>query len=254
MATQKPYGMICPITRACDVLEPRWTIPILVALWAGETRFNDLRRAIGSISPALLSRRLKEMEEKGLVLRVEDRAAGTVDYIRTDLAIALEPALDGLAKWAQQGLEAEFALCTAKSSVLMWKIRQVFNRDELPKRRVVMQFHFNEALEYDTYWAVLTPGAPVEICTLIPGFDVDLFIESSTVSLLGILLGRTTIARERELGTLFLSGDAVLARTMDRWLPRGAYAEFEGVRPLPDQRTPPGIVAARPMRTAPAAC
>lgn len=250
----RPYGMICPITRACDVLEPRWTIPILVSLWAGETRFNDLRRAIGSISPALLSRRLKEMEEKGLVTRVEDRAAGTVDYIRTDLAIALEPVLDGLAKWAQQGLEAEFALCTAKASVLMWKIRRFFDRDALPRRRVVMQFHFNEDLPYDTYWAVISPDSPVEICTLIPGFDVDLFIETTTVSLLGILLGRTTIVRELELGALFLSGDAVLARTMDRWLHRSGYADFECVQPLPDTRQSPAIVAARPMRPAQAAC
>jgi DNA-binding HxlR family transcriptional regulator len=230
--------MICPITRACDVLEPRWTIPILTALWAGESRFNDLRRAIGSISPALLSRRLKEMEGKGLVTRIEDRAAGTVDYIRTDLAIALEPALDTLAKWAQQGLEAEFALCTAKASVLMWKMRRYFNRDALPRRRVVMQFHFNEDLPNDTYWAVISPDTPVEICSLIPGFDVDLFIETSTMSLLGILLGRTTIARELELGTLFLSGDAVLVRTMDRWLPRSGYADFDGVLPLPDNRSP----------------
>lgn len=44
MTTKRPYGMICPITRACDVLEPRWTIPILVSLWAGEMRFNDMRR------------------------------------------------------------------------------------------------------------------------------------------------------------------------------------------------------------------
>lgn len=234
----RPYGMICPITRACDVLEPRWTIPILTALWAGESRFNDLRRAIGSISPALLSRRLKEMEGKGLVTRIEDRAAGTVDYIRTDLAIALEPALDALAKWAQQGLEAEFALCTAKASVLMWKMRRYFNRDALPRRRVVMQFHFNEDLPNDTYWAVISPDTPVEICSLIPGFDVDLFIETSTVSLLGILLGRTTIGRELELGTLFLSGDAVLVRTMDRWLLRSGYADFDGVLPLPDNRSP----------------
>lgn len=250
----RPYGMICPITRACDVLEPRWTIPILVSLWAGETRFNDLRRAIGSISPALLSRRLKEMEEKGLVTRIEDRASGTVDYIRTDLAISLEPVLDGLAKWAQQGLEAEFALCTAKASVLMWKIRRFFNADELPKRRVVMQFHFNEDLPYDTYWAVIAPGAPVEVCSLIPGFDVDLFIETTTVSLLGIMLGRTTIARELELGTLFLSGDAVLSRTMDRWLPRSGYADFAGVRPLPDQRSVAPVAVAAPVRQARAAC
>lgn len=243
MSTQQPYGMICPITRACDILEPRWTIPILVSLWAGETRFNDLRRAIGSISPALLSRRLKEMEEYGLVNRIEDRAAGTVNYLRTDLAIALEPVLNGLAQWAQQGLEAEFALCTAKASVLMWKSRRYFNREALPKRRVVMRFHFNEDVPIDTYWAVICPEAPVEICSSIPGFEVDLYIETTTVSLLGILLGRTTVARELDLGALYLSGDAVLARTMDRWLIRSGYAEFDAVPLLPERRTDPTAIA-----------
>lgn len=238
MPKTRPYGMICPITRACDVLEPRWTIPILVSLWGGETRFNDLRRAIGSISPALLSRRLKEMEEQGLIQRIEDKARGSVDYIRTDLAIALEPVLDMLAKWAQQGLEAEFALCTAKASVLMWKMRRYFKTEELPSRRIVMRFHFNEDLPTDTYWAVIQPGAPVEICSAVPGFDVDLYIETTTVSLVGILLGRTTISRELDLGELYLAGDAVLSRTMDRWLCRSAYADFADVQPLGEARSP----------------
>lgn len=253
MSKTRPYGMICPITRACDVLEPRWTIPILVSLWGGETRFNDLRRAIGSISPALLSRRLKEMEEQGLILRVEDKAKNTVDYIRTDLAIALEPALDMLAKWAQQGLEAEFALRTARASTLMWKMRRFFKTEDLPFRRVVMRFHFNEDLPNDTYWAVIQPGAPVEICSSVPGFDVDLYIETTTVSLLGIMLGRTTISRELELGQLFLSGDAVLSRTMDRWLHRSSYADFEDVLPLGEARgvqTP----AAKPRQSLREAC
>ncbi|NHX27970.1 helix-turn-helix transcriptional regulator, partial [Escherichia coli] len=57
----KPSGLICPITKACEVLEPRWTIPILAELWAGSSRFNDIRRGVGNISPGLLSKRLKEL-------------------------------------------------------------------------------------------------------------------------------------------------------------------------------------------------
>ncbi len=240
MPAPKPYGLICPITRACDLLEPRWTIPILVALWGGETRFNELRRAIGSISPALLSRRLKEMEELGLVERVADRGAGTVDYIRTDMAVAPEPALNALAKWAQQCLEAEFALCTASVSNLMWKMRRMIDVTEMPRRRVVIQFHFNEPAEYDTYWALVQPEAPVEICVAIPGFPVDLFVETTTPSLLGIILGRTTVARELDLGQLFLSGDARLVRTMPRWLPVDGYGRFEGIPALAADRPRPG--------------
>jgi DNA-binding HxlR family transcriptional regulator len=249
---QKPYGMICPITRACDILEPRWTIPILVGLWAGSTRFNDLRREVGSISPALLSRRLKELEEMGLVERITDPATGSVDYMRTEAAIALEPALNALAQWAQCFIEAEVALCTATVSNLMWKMRAAFDDDALPRRRVVMQFRFcDPELEYNTYWAILQPGAPAEICTSIPGFDIDLYVETNRVSMHGILLGRTTVAAELANGQLYLSGDPVLARTMHRWLKLGDYARFEGIAQLPetrkrlDARTAPRRIVAR---------
>lgn len=234
---QKPYGMICPITRACDILEPRWTIPILVGLWAGATRFNDLRREVGSISPALLSRRLKELEEMGLVERITDPATGSVDYLRTEAAVALEPALDALAKWAQCFIDAEVALCTVSVSNMMWKMRSVIDADALPRRRVVMQFRFSDPdLDYSTYWAILRPGAPVEICTSIPGFDIDLYVETNRVSLHGILLGRATIAGELANGQLYLSGDPVLARTMGRWLKLGEYAQFDGIAMLPEVR------------------
>ena len=228
--SSKPYGMICPITRACEILEPRWTIPILVGLWAGSTRFNDLRREVGNISPALLSKRLKDLEKMGFVERVFDPATGAVDYIRTEAALALEPALNELARWAQCHIDAETALCTATVSNLMWKMRNGFITEALPNRRVVIQFRFADpALEYNTYWALIQPGAPVEICSSIPGFDVDLYVETNRVSLHAILLGRTTIARELTGGGLFLSGDAVLSRTMHRWLKISDYAQFEGI-------------------------
>ena len=39
----RPYGAICALTKACEVIEPRWTLPILNQLWNGYTRFSDLR-------------------------------------------------------------------------------------------------------------------------------------------------------------------------------------------------------------------
>jgi DNA-binding HxlR family transcriptional regulator len=209
--------MICPITKACEILEPRWTIPILTELWAGSTRFNDLRRGIGSISPALLSKRLRELEVLGLIERIEDTAAGTVDYVRTQRAIDLEPALNALSAWAQCHIEAEIA-CDIDLSSLMWKMRKYILVDELPKRRVVIQFRFSDDLEYDTYFAIVQPASGVEICTSIPGFDVDLFVETNVKSLSALILARTNIAREIDAGRLFLSGDALLAKTMPRWL------------------------------------
>jgi DNA-binding HxlR family transcriptional regulator len=234
---QKPYGMLCPISKACEILEPRWTIQVLTELWSGSTRFNDIRRGVGGISPDLLSKRLKELEAAGLIERVEDKATGTVDYIRTERGVALEPALNALAVWAQRNIDAEIALCDTNLSALMWKMRRWIDVAELPRRRVVIRFHFNDDdLPYDTYWTVILPGAQPELCTSDPGFDIDLFVETEVVSLGGILTGRTSIARELERGSLFLSGEASLARTMDRWLPLSSYSLMEGIATLPDKR------------------
>ena len=65
--SKKPYGLFCPTSKASEVLEPRWTIQILGELWEGATRFNEIRRGIPNISPSLLSKRLKEMQENGLI-------------------------------------------------------------------------------------------------------------------------------------------------------------------------------------------
>jgi|GWRWMinimDraft_5_1066013.scaffolds.fasta_scaffold31517_1 DNA-binding HxlR family transcriptional regulator len=229
----KPYGIICPLSRACEYLEPRWTIQILGEMWGGSSRFNDIRRGVGYISPALLSRRLKEMEAAGLVERVEDRATGCVDYFRTAKAIELEPALDALAHWAQRNIEAEIAVAEPNLSTMMWAARRHLKVAELPQRRVVMRFHFADvARGTDCYWLVAQPGAEVDFCTANPKTDVDLFVEAAVVSMAAIMVGRTSIAREIEEGHLFLSGDARLIRTIDKWFPKEDGHDIDGVLPL----------------------
>ena len=217
----KAYGLICPISHASEILEPRWTLPILSEMWNGSTRFNDIRRSVGSISPALLSKRLKEMEAFGLIERVEDRATGQVDYLRTKVAIDLEPALEALGGWAQRNIKARAALDNINVSKLMWSMRRLIFPEHLPNRQVVLQFRFSDPeLEYDTYWVVSRPGSPLEICSIIPGFEVDLFIETDRISLASILLNRTSISRETDEGRFFMTGDAILERTIDKWMYR----------------------------------
>jgi DNA-binding HxlR family transcriptional regulator len=233
--TRPPYGLLCPISRACEILEPRWTIQILNELWNGSTRFNDIRKGVGNISSALLSRRLKEMEALGLVERIEDKATGTINYFRTEKSIKLEPAMNALAEWAQCNIEAEIALSDANVSTIMWGVRRRIDLAELPRRRAVIRFHFRDdpPPKYPHYWFVVEPGADLpELCSLDPGRDVDLYVETGVVSLGAILMGRSSIEREKERGSLFLSGDPGLARSMDRWLRTSVWAAVEGIVPL----------------------
>ena len=231
----KPYGLVCPISMATQLLEPRWTVQILTEMWNGTSRFNELKRALGGISPGLLSRRLKELETNGLVERVEDRATGDVNYIRTEIAIALEPVLDAMAFWAQRHIEAEVMLDDINLSTLMWKIRKRIDVNALPRRRIVMRFHFSdEDLPYDTYWLLAVPGSDVELCVTELGQNIDLFVETSVHALGAVYGGRSTFQNEIEKGEMFMSGDARIIRTINRWLKPGDYSVIEGIAMLGD--------------------
>ncbi len=228
---KKPYGIFCPTSKACEVLEPRWTIQILGEMWEGYSRFNEIRRGIPSISPSLLSRRLKEMQENGLVERVEDPATGAIDYFRTQMAIDLEPIQHAMANWAQRHIEAEIATGDRNADTLMWTLRKRINVNELPLKRNVIRFHFDDAESvYDTYWVITKPGEPCEVCSQDPALDVDLYIETSVEVMTGLYLGRRRLSREREKGTIFFSGDQRMDRNFDRWVEFSQYAKIEGIQ------------------------
>jgi DNA-binding HxlR family transcriptional regulator len=63
------YKQFCPVAMTAEILCTRWTVVLLRELVAGSTRFNELRRGVPRMSPALLSQRLKELEVAGIVTR-----------------------------------------------------------------------------------------------------------------------------------------------------------------------------------------
>src|SRR3546814_19183530 len=69
MTINASYGQFCPVAMAAEIVCTRWTPLVLRELLAGSTRFNQLRKGVPLMSPALLSKRLKELEEAGLIRR-----------------------------------------------------------------------------------------------------------------------------------------------------------------------------------------
>lgn len=221
----KSYGLFCPLAMACEIIEPRWTLLILLEMAAGATRFNDLRRGVPGISPTLLSKRLKEMERHRLIERLEDTAKGTVDYVRTSMGAELEPALRMLGKWAYQHIEAEVALDELKPDYLMWNLRRKIDPAALPERRVVVRFHFTDLRENeDIYWLIARPGMPVDLCVIDPRFDIDLFIEADSNAIASVWMGYSSWQSEISDDRIFLSGDARLIKTIDSWLVKCSFA------------------------------
>ena len=63
------YGQFCPVAKATEIVGEKWTSLVLRELLLGTTRFNDFQRAMSRMSPTLLAKRLRHLEEVGIVIR-----------------------------------------------------------------------------------------------------------------------------------------------------------------------------------------
>lgn len=93
----RTYNQDCVLAYSFDLLGERWTFLIIRELFLGPRRFGDLHAALPGIGTNLLSKRLKELEEAGLVASSGD---GRNQYRLTDAGEGLRPALRSLMSWA----------------------------------------------------------------------------------------------------------------------------------------------------------
>lgn len=96
----REYGQFCGLARAAEVLGQRWTLLILRDLLVGPRRYSDLAAGLPGIPSNLLSTRLKELEQDGLIVREARTGADrSIVYVVTDRGAELQPALDALSRW-----------------------------------------------------------------------------------------------------------------------------------------------------------
>jgi DNA-binding HxlR family transcriptional regulator len=103
----RSYNQYCGLAYALDIVGERWTLLIVRELIAGPRRFTDLLEGLPGISTNLLSERLKELEQQGMLRRrvLPPPAASSV-YELTALGQALEKTLLELGKWGSQFVPA----------------------------------------------------------------------------------------------------------------------------------------------------
>src|SRR5438105_13094614 len=88
------YHQFCPVAKAMELLDERWTLLIVRELVTGSQHFNELRRGVPRMSPTLLSRRLAQLARAGVVDRHDD---GT--YVLTQAGRELRPVVEALGAW-----------------------------------------------------------------------------------------------------------------------------------------------------------
>lgn len=223
--SENSYPLFCPVAMAAEMIEPRWTMLVLCELWSGSTRFNQIQRGVPGMSPGLLSKRLRDLETKGLVAKINGHGKDHSEYFTTPLADELEPVVRKLGEWAHRNINSEVSLERLDARMLMWNIRRKIDRLELPRHSCVIQFSLNDPPN-DTvnYWLVFKPGIEPDLCYSDQGFNVDLFIVCSLRTLTSAWMGHTSFESEIAAGNITLIGHEIMARTLTKWLIASSYA------------------------------
>jgi len=222
---QSGYKQFCPVAMAAEVLCTRWTMVLMRELVAGTTRFNDLRRGVPKMSPALLSTRLKELETAGVVERIPLKSGkGVFEYRLTDAGRDLRPVVEAIGNWGQKWVESTLSLKNLDPSLLMWDMRRNLDPAPLPATRTVVQFLYSDLpASKSHWWLVIEPEGEVDLCWSDPGFDINLYVTTDLRTMTAIWMGLGTIASERD--KLEILGDREVADTMQVWLGLSPFAK-----------------------------
>ena len=213
----KGYGQFCPLAKAAEVLCERWTMILVRELSAGSRRFNDLRRGLPLMSPTLLSRRLRQLVDAGVVGHVRDDD-GTQTYALTQAGDELRPMVELMGTWGHRWVGSQLQEDDLDVGLLMWDIRRGVDASRFPARRVVVQIRFSDAHAARRDWWLVSEAGETDLCMEDPGHEVDLLLHASVRVLTEVWLCRATLAEAERRNELRMLGSDDLCRQLPEWL------------------------------------
>ncbi|WP_439656178.1 winged helix-turn-helix transcriptional regulator [Lentzea sp. HUAS TT2] len=211
----RTYAQYCPIVRAVEVLGDRWTLLIVRDMLVGASRFNELSRGLPGLSRALLSRRLRQLANAGLVQRTGD------GYTLTPAGQALRPLVFGLADWGARYAFGDPRADELDPEVLMWWMHGRVDTGTLTKRANI-EVRINDRRR--TFWLVVEPG-DASICYTDPGLEVDAVLASDIATLYRMWEGEVDLLDAVRAGTIELTGPRWVVRGLPEWLKLSPVAE-----------------------------
>ena len=213
------YGQFCPVAKAMELLDERWTMLVIRELLCGSRHFNALRRGVPRMSPSLLSARLRTLARAGLVERYED--GKQVTYVLTPAGEELRPIVEALGQWGLRWMP-ELGDEDYDPHLLMWDVHRNIDLSAVPPGRTVLRFTFPDVAQEQRNWWVVITSDEVDLCSFDPGHPVTATVETDLRTLTRVWRGELTWPGCQRSGSLHVHGPSHVARNLPRWFPKDA--------------------------------
>jgi DNA-binding HxlR family transcriptional regulator len=224
------YGQFCTVARGAEIFGEVWTPLIVRELLCGSRRFNDIRRGVPRMSPALLVKRLRKLEEMGVVRR--NSGADGPEYQLTQAGEELRPIVVNMGHWGARWIGSRLKREQLDAGFLMWDIRRFALLEEFPKRRrVVIHFNFSDARAGERTWWLVVENGEADLCRDDPGHEVTVVVLSTVRALTEIWTGDSNPKDEQAAGHVQVQGGGRAGADLWRWLGRSMFAPTREARP-----------------------
>jgi DNA-binding HxlR family transcriptional regulator/putative sterol carrier protein len=217
----RTYGQFCGFARAVEVVGERWAFLIIRDLLVGPKRFTDLQRGLPGIPTNILTARLKELEEAGVVRRrLLPRPERGIAYELTPYGLELEDAVFALGRWGAKSLDAPRAGETVTPDSLVMALRTTFKPEAARKSRLKYELRFGDIVLHARIHDGTVDAAqgPID--------NPDLVIETGP-ALKSLMTGEITPAQALASGGVRVTGDPKL---LDR------FAQMFQIESMPLER------------------
>jgi DNA-binding HxlR family transcriptional regulator len=201
MATLRTYGDGCGVAHALDLIGERWGLLVVRELLLGPKRFTDLRDGLPNASPNVLSQRLRELEQAGILTRVRlPPPAASWVYELTEWGHELEPIVQSLGLWAVRSPSFPHDAPVSIDSVIL-AIKTLFDPDAAEGLRAGYELR----LEESTFHVRIADGT---IAVERGGADAaDAVIATDAPTICGLLWNGAGLDDALAAGKIAIDGD-----------------------------------------------
>ena len=205
--TKRSYGDACGTAHGLELIGERWALLVLRELLLGPRRFSDLRADLPGISANVLTQRLGELEERGLVVRRKLPPPASVQvYEATEWGLEAEPIVQTLGRWAARSPAHDPTLPISGTSIML-SFRTMIDEKKAKGIDARIGFRFGN----DAFLARLRKGR-FKVARAEPT-GVDLLFTGTPPQLAGVVYGGAP------LETIGIEGDVALARRFTSLFP-----------------------------------
>ncbi|MCR6033365.1 transcriptional regulator [Nocardioides sp. zg-579] len=223
------YGQFCPVAKAMEVLDERWTLLVVRELLSGSSHFNELRRGVPRMSPALLSKRLRTLQRAGVVRRSEH--GGRTSYSLTESGRELHGIVEALGVWGVRWV-GELGAEDLDPHLLLWDMKRTVPLSAWPRSRTVVAIEFDDVEARVAHWWIVVVGNEIDVCDYDPGFEVTVTVRTGLRHLTRLWRGDLDWPQLLASGDCAVDGPSDVRRDLPHWLGRSALADVP--RPVGD--------------------